>query len=76
MHLINLNKDFKAGLNVALLAIPQGMAYALIAGLPLYYGLLASGTAALVGGLIGGENLLHLAQPTQQQFFYLEYFFS
>lgn len=63
MQFINLNKDFKAGLNVALLAIPQGMAYALIAGLPLYYGLLASGTAALVGGLIGGGKFITLG-PT------------
>ena len=63
MQLINLNKDFKAGLNVALLAIPQGMAYALIAGLPLYYGLLASGTAALVGGFIGGGKFITLG-PT------------
>ena len=38
----NLKYDFQAGLNVALLAIPQGMAYALIAGLPLHYGLIGS----------------------------------
>ena len=42
-------RDTKAGLNVALLAIPQGMAYALIAGLPLHFGLLASGIAAFIG---------------------------
>ncbi|MCC5834397.1 MAG: SulP family inorganic anion transporter [Opitutales bacterium] len=34
-----LGRDFRAGLNVALLAFPQGMAYALIAGLPLQFGL-------------------------------------
>lgn len=33
------NRDFRAGLNIALLAFPQGMAYALIAGLPLQFGL-------------------------------------
>ena len=27
--------DWRAGVNVALLAIPQGMAYALVAGLPI-----------------------------------------
>ena len=46
---VNLKYDFQAGLNVALLAIPQGMAYALIAGLPLHYGLIGSGIAALIG---------------------------
>ncbi len=34
-----LGRDFRAGLNIALLAFPQGMAYALIAGLPLQFGL-------------------------------------
>ena len=63
MKPINLTSDFKAGLNVALLAIPQGMAYALIAGLPLYYGLLASGVAALIGGAIGGGKFITLG-PT------------
>ena len=31
--------DLRAGSSVALLDIPQGMAYALIAGLPLQYGI-------------------------------------
>jgi sulfate permease, SulP family len=31
--------DLRAGLNVAMLAFPQGMAYALIAGLPIQFGL-------------------------------------
>ena len=34
-----MGADCKSALNVALLAIPQGMAYALIAGLPIQYGL-------------------------------------
>ena len=61
--LFSIKKDFQAGLNVALLAIPQGMAYALIAGLPLYYGLLASGIAALLGGIFGGGRFITLG-PT------------
>ena len=40
--------DLRAGLNVALLAFPQGMAYALIAGLPIQYGIYGSAVAALV----------------------------
>jgi len=35
-----LRADFWAGLNVALLAIPQGMAYAVIAEVPIYYGII------------------------------------
>ena len=50
--------DFIAGITVSFLLIPQGMAYALIAGLPLYYGLLASGIAALIGGLAGGGKFI------------------
>jgi SulP family sulfate permease len=55
--------DFKAGINVALLAIPQGMAYALVAGLPIHYGLLGSAMAALMGGLFGGGRFITLG-PT------------
>lgn len=40
--------DCRAGLNVALLAFPQGMAYALIAGLPIQYGIYGSAIAAMV----------------------------
>lgn len=40
--------DLRAGLNVALLAFPQGMAYALIAGLPIQYGIYGSAIAAIV----------------------------
>jgi len=56
-------KDFSAGLNVALLAIPQGMAYALVAGLPIHYGLLGSAIAALMGGIFGGGRFITLG-PT------------
>lgn len=43
-----LSGDVRAGLNVALLAFPQGMAYALIAGLPIQYGIYGSAIAAMV----------------------------
>ena len=55
--------DLSAGLNVALLAIPQGMAYALVAGLPIHYGLLGSAIAALMGGIFGGGKFITLG-PT------------
>lgn len=40
--------DLRAGFNVALLAFPQGMAYALIAGLPIQFGLMCFIGASLV----------------------------
>ena len=55
--------DLGAGVNVALLAIPQGMAYALVAGLPIHYGLLGSAVAAVMGSLLGGGRFITLG-PT------------
>jgi len=59
----NLTLDLQAAVNVSLLAIPQGMAYALVAGLPLHYGLLGSALAALLGGLAGKTHFITLG-PT------------
>ena len=59
----NWSGDCRASLNVALLAIPQGMAYALVAGLPIQYGLLGSAFAALLGGLFGKGRFITLG-PT------------
>jgi len=58
-----LRLDSLAGLNVALLAIPQGMAYALVAGLPIHYGLIASALSAFFGGILGGGRFITL-DPT------------
>ena len=55
--------DFKAGINVALLAFPQGMAYALIAGLPIYYGIFASAIASVIGPLFSRGHFIVLG-PT------------
>jgi len=54
----HFSKDLAAGFNVALLAIPQGMAYSLVAGLPIQYGLLGSAIAAIAGGLFGGGKFI------------------
>jgi sulfate permease, SulP family len=49
--------DARAGLNVALLAIPQGMAYALLAGVPnLAQGILCSAIAALLAAFFCGAR--------------------
>ena len=55
--------DFKAALNVALLAIPQGMAYALVSGLPIQYGLLGSAVSAIIGSLFSNSKFITLG-PT------------
>lgn len=43
--------DAKAALNVALLAFPQGMAYALIAGVPVQYGIYGGAVATVIATL-------------------------
>jgi SulP family sulfate permease len=59
----HLNGDLRAGLNVALLAFPQGMAYALIAGLPIQYGIYGSAVAALIGPILSKSRFITLG-PT------------
>ena len=58
-----LKGDCISALNVAMLAVPQGMAYALIAGLPVYYGIIGSGIASILGGIFGGKKFITLG-PT------------
>ncbi|KHK01498.1 Sulfate permease [Desulfovibrio sp. TomC] len=50
--------DFMAGLTVALVLIPQSMAYAQLAGLPPYYGLYASFLPPLIAALFGSSRQL------------------
>ncbi len=53
-----LKHDAVAGLTVALILIPQSMAYAQLAGLPAYYGLYASLLPPLVAALFGSSRQL------------------
>lgn len=50
--------DFIAGLTVALVLIPQSMAYAQLAGLPAYYGLYAAFLPPIIASLFGSSNQL------------------
>lgn len=50
--------DARAGLNVALLAFPQSMAYAAIAGLPIQYGVFGSIVAGLVTPIWAGSRFV------------------
>ena len=53
-----LQSDFIAGITVALVLIPQSMAYAQLAGLPPYYGLYASCIPPAVAALFGSSRQL------------------
>jgi len=59
----SLIADCRASVNVALLAIPQGMAYALVSGLPIKYGLLGSAVSAITGSLFSKSKFITLG-PT------------
>ena len=50
--------DFTAGITVALVLIPQSMAYAQLAGLPAYYGLYASFLPPMIASLFGSSRQL------------------
>lgn len=50
--------DLLAGLTVAALAVPQGLAYALVAGVPLQMGLFAAALPAIVAALWGSSRFL------------------
>ncbi|TVP74856.1 MAG: SulP family inorganic anion transporter, partial [Puniceicoccaceae bacterium] len=51
-----MRTDLSSGLNVALLAFPQGMAYALIAGLPIQYGIISFIAASIIASLFGSSR--------------------
>jgi SulP family sulfate permease len=53
-----LRMDALSGLTVALVLIPQSMAYAQLAGLPAYYGLYASFLPPMVAALFGSSRQL------------------
>ena len=53
-----LINDLMAGIIVAIMLVPQGMAYALLAGLPAEYGLYASIVPLLIYSLLGSSRTL------------------
>jgi SulP family sulfate permease len=59
----DFRRDFAASVTVALLDVPQGMAYAMIAGLPPVYGLYSSIVLALVSALFCQSNQM-VSGPT------------
>jgi SulP family sulfate permease len=53
-----LKQDLVAGITVSLVAIPQSLAYAQLAGVPAYYGLYAALIPSIVGALFGSSRQL------------------
>lgn len=53
-----LRADLVAGITVALVAIPQSLAYAQLAGVPAYFGLYAILIPSLIGALFGSSRVL------------------
>jgi SulP family sulfate permease len=54
----DLINDFTAGAVLALMIIPQGMSYALLAGLPPIYGLYASTLPVVIAALVGSSRYM------------------
>jgi len=57
-NVTSLRRDALAGLTVAVVAVPQCMAYALIAGVPVQYGLYSLIIQCLVGSLFNSQRFL------------------
>lgn len=55
----NLRGDLIAGITVTLILIPQSMAYATLAGLPVVYGLYAAFLPVMIASMWGASRFLH-----------------
>ncbi|MEZ0390457.1 MAG: SulP family inorganic anion transporter, partial [Verrucomicrobium sp.] len=73
---VKAKADLKAGVTVALLDLPQGMAYAVIAGLPLWYGATCSAVAALIGPLLASSRHTILGPTNATAFMTFSFFAS
>lgn len=66
--------DLTAGLNVALLALPQGMAYAAVAGVHIVYGIVSTILAAVIGTFFAASRFTVFG-PTNATAFMIYSFF-
>lgn len=55
----NLRADVIAGITISMILVPQSMAYASLAGLPVVYGLYASFLPVIVASMWGASRFLH-----------------
>ncbi|HQS57705.1 MAG: sodium-independent anion transporter [Gallionellales bacterium 35-53-114] len=58
LRAINVKADFLAGITIALILVPQSMAYAQLAGLPAYYGLYAAFLPGIIAAMWGSSAQL------------------
>lgn len=70
----DFTSDARAGLNVALLAFPQGLAYAAVAGLPIVYGVTCSAVAAIVAPLFSSSRYTILGPTNATAFMAFSFF--
>ncbi|MCA1962874.1 MAG: SulP family inorganic anion transporter [Prosthecobacter sp.] len=70
-----MRADLRAALSVSLLDLPQGMAYAALAGLPLQAGTMCSAVSGIVGSLFSSSRYTVLG-PTNATAFMVFSFFS
>jgi len=61
-----LRADFVAGLTVAVVAVPQSMAYAAIAGVPLQYGIYTVIFQSIIGGIFASQRFLSVGPINTQ----------
>ncbi len=66
--------DLRAACSVSLLDIPQGIAYASVAGLPLHYGVTCSATAATIGPAFASSRQTILGPTNATAFMVFSYF--
>ncbi|MCB1225836.1 MAG: SulP family inorganic anion transporter [Verrucomicrobiales bacterium] len=66
--------DLKAGVTVALLGLPQSMAFAVIAGLPLHYGITCTAVASIVGPMLANSRHTILGPTNATAFMVFSYF--
>ncbi len=72
----DVSYDIKAALNVSLLTIPQGMAYAAIAELPIYYGIISSIVASLIAPIFTSSRHTILGPTNATSLMVLTFFTS
>lgn len=69
-----LKADLKAGFSVTMLDLPQGMAYAAVAGLPLQFGTMCSAVSGIMGSLFGSSRFTVLGPTNATAFMIFSYF--
>lgn len=74
--LAKLRGDSRAALNVTLLAIAQAIAFSAIAGLPVVYGILSAGVAALVAPLFASSRHTVMGPTNATALMFFSFFIS